>query len=215
MQTFSELALGAYCRRKLYYRRQGLGEGRSIENDVLKLATQYSELLNGLISPARLDVDPEKVAAHLRDARQRYANAWPSLRDPSRLDQHVEGADCRGRVGKILQTNPPSPTIVSPGRPPDNGVWHPHAVKAVAAATALATESGCHIEKAFLEYPRYGVIRAVELTPPRVAEYRRTLVAVRNLDSPPARTDNGRKCVSCEYQEECGVQSRSLRSLLS
>mgnify|MGYP000536634911 CR=1 FL=1 len=37
---------------------------------------------------------------------------------------------------------PPTPTIVSPGDPPDAGVWKPHSVQAVAAAKALAWERG-------------------------------------------------------------------------
>lgn len=215
MQTFSELALGAYCLRKLHYRRQRTPEDKHSANCASDLAQRYSALLTTSVPASRLGTDPDTVATNLRRAKDRYPSAWPSLLDPSMSDRVIEGLDCRGRVTKILETEPPVPTLVSPGRPPENGVWHPHAVKAVAAATALASESGRSVDRTFLEYPRYGVIRPVRMTARRVAEYRRTLEAVRNLATPPARTDNTSKCQTCEYQEECGVQSRSLRSMLS
>lgn len=214
MQTFSELALGAYCLRKLHYRRQRPSTDKHSTSDTWDLANRYPELLTTSVPASRLGTDPETVATNLRRARDRYQTAWPSLLNPQVRDRLIAGVDCRGRVAKVLDTEPQSPTLVSPGRPPENGVWHPHSVKAVAAARALALQSGRQIDRAFLEYPKHGVIRAVHMTTRRVTEYRRTLKAVKNLRTPPARTDNASKCQSCEYQEDCGVQSRSLRSML-
>jgi CRISPR-associated exonuclease Cas4 len=109
---------------------------------------------------------------------------------------------------------PPTPTLVSPGEPPDRGVWEPQRVRAVAAAKALAWECGRAVDAALVEYPAYGVVRRVRLTTHNRAIYRRTLRTVRGLDGPPPRLDDDARCGACDYRSQCGVRSRSLRSLL-
>ncbi|MWV65221.1 hypothetical protein GRS48_10370 [Halorubrum sp. JWXQ-INN 858] len=108
---------------------------------------------------------------------------------------------------------PPVPVVVSPGEPPEQGVWGPQSVRAVAAAKALAWEHEREIPRAFVEYPSVGVVRAVRVTLRRTASYRRALRAARGIDGPPPRVDDDR-CSSCAYRDECGVETRSLRSLL-
>jgi CRISPR-associated exonuclease Cas4 len=111
---------------------------------------------------------------------------------------------------------PVVPSLVSPGTPPDCGVWKPHRVKAVAAALALAWERSRRIERALVEYPAVGVVRTVRLTARSRDRYRRVLRAIRRRDDEavPPRTDNRNKCAPCEYADRCGVRSRSLRSRL-
>ncbi|SNR43685.1 CRISPR-associated protein Cas4 [Halorubrum vacuolatum] len=108
---------------------------------------------------------------------------------------------------------PQAPVIVSPGDPPERGVWKPQSVRAVAAAKALAWEQQRPVPRAYVEYPTVGVVREVTLTVRRKAAYRRALRTVRAIDGPPPRVDDDR-CMSCTYQERCGVGRRSLRSLL-
>lgn len=102
----------------------------------------------------------------------------------------------------------------SPAPPPEQGVWQPQSVRAVAAAKALSWERGQPIERAFVEYATYGVIREIELTTRWKAMYRSAIDAVESIDGPPARVDNRTKCEPCEFREECGVKTRSRRSLL-
>jgi CRISPR-associated exonuclease Cas4 len=82
-----------------------------------------------------------------------------------------------------------------------------------AVANALAWERQREIPRALVEYPAVGAVREVELTCRRTAAYRRVLRTVRSMDGPPPRVDDSR-CESCEYRTECGVKTRSLRSLL-
>jgi len=56
-------------------------------------------------------------------------------------------------------------------------------------------------------------VRSVRLTTRRAARYREALRTVRTLDGPPPRLNDDAKCGACDYQEQCGVKSRSLRSL--
>jgi len=112
-----------------------------------------------------------------------------------------------------LDADPPVPTVVSPGEPPDNGVWEPQSVRAVAVAKALSWEREREIPRALVEYPSVGVVREVRLTTRKKAAYRRALRAARAIDGPPARVDDDR-CGACDYRDRCGVGRRSFRSLL-
>ncbi|MGM0606394.1 MAG: CRISPR-associated protein Cas4, partial [Halobacteriota archaeon] len=86
-------------------------------------------------------------------------------------------------------------------------------VRAIAAAYALSWERETQIEQTLVEYPAYGVVRSVAVTPRRAATYRRVLRAVRSMDGPPPRVDDDR-CSSCVYRDRCGVRTRSVASLL-
>jgi len=100
------------------------------------------------------------------------------------------------------------------GEPPDEGVWEPQTVRLVAAAKALAWERQTTVETAFAEYPAYGVVREVPLTTRRKAAYRSAVRTAESVDGPPSRTDDRAKCDPCDYHDQCGVTTRSMRSLL-
>ncbi len=214
---FHEVALAAYCPRKLYYaRRHDDGPPEGVES-VRALAFEYPALLAADAAALRdrpTAAPPERLRANLRRARGRFPGAWPELVDPDRRRALVAGRDCRGVVHKVLALDPPAPSLVSPGAPPEEGVWEPQSVRAVAAAKALANEAERPIERAFVEYPAHGVVREVSLTVHHRAAYKRALRTVRSMEGPPRRTDNEAKCEACEYRGECGVRTRSLRSLL-
>jgi CRISPR-associated exonuclease Cas4 len=70
------------------------------------------------------------------------------------------------------------------------------------------------VERALVEYPAHAAVRTVRTTTRRKARYRTALRTVRELDGPPPRLRDSAKCETCEYVSECGVRTRSLRSLL-
>lgn len=217
--AFSDLAMAAYCPRKLYYaRRDG---DRAPPPDVearRRLATRYAELLaasDDELAAEPVAVDPATFRESLRSAKDRLdGTVWAQLTDPPVTDVHLVGRECHGVAHKVFDRPAPAPSIVSAGEPPEYGVWRPDAVRAVAAAKALAWERRTSVDVAYLEYPAYGVVRRVELTTRRKAAYRAAVRAVESIDGPPARTRNRAKCRSCEYEDRCGVPSRSLRALL-
>lgn len=217
--TFGDLATATYCPRKLYYeRREADRSPPQRAADARRLAARYPDLL--VASDTALDtfdlaVPPDVFRTNLERASRRY-DRWPDLVSPAETHVIVTGRDCRGRVDKVLATDtgPPLPALVSPGRPPDQGVWAPQGVRAVAAAKALSWREEQPVDAAFVEYPFHGVVRRVRLTTRRVATYRRTLRTVRRLDGPPPRLRDDAKCDACEYRTTCGVQTRSLRTLL-
>ncbi|MCU4741237.1 hypothetical protein OB955_06310 [Halobacteria archaeon AArc-m2/3/4] len=241
--AFSDLRTAAYCPRKCYYRRRDAERGSVRDGDdtpdsssieipddvsrIRSLAFRYPDLLEASddeLTALPIAVDPRTYRRTLEETRDRLEH-WDELREPT--DRHVllSGRDCRGVVHKMLESAGEgettgeddallAPSLLSTGEPPENGVWKPQTVHAVAAAKALAWDRQQPVEVAYLEYPAYGVIRRLELTTRRKALYRRALRTVREIDGPPARVKNRSKCESCEYAGECGVRTRTLRSLL-
>lgn len=215
--AFSDLRTAAYCPRKLYYRRREEDREPPPEvEDVRELAFRYEDLLEATLETEPIALPASTYRDRLESTRERFESdgRWESLCAPDDRDVLATGRDCRGIVRKVL-TEPLEPTIVSPGRPPEHGVWEPHTVQAVAAAKALAWEHQQSVETAIVEYPAYGVVRRIDLTTRRKALYRRALRTVRGLDGPPPRTGNRSKCDDCAYAEKCGVRTRTLRSLLA
>jgi CRISPR-associated exonuclease Cas4 len=215
--AFSDLRTATYCPRKLYYRRRD--DDRRPPEEVRErrdLAFRYPALLDGDdLAAAPIAVTPTQFRTTLSCAGARLdPDEWAALCEPSRRDALLEGRECRGIAHKILELDPPVPSLVSAGAPPETGVWQPQTVHAVAAAKALAWERETPIERAFVEYPTHGAIREVPLTTRRKAAYRRAIRTVEAIDGPPPRLDDRSKCESCEYREECGVRTRSLRSVL-
>jgi CRISPR-associated exonuclease Cas4 len=212
--AFADLARAAYCPRQLYYARRE--ESREIPPQARRiraLAFAYPDLLEApaaALADRPIALSPATYRCRLRALRER--EDWAGLVDPPEREVRVHGKDCRGRVDKVLDG--PIPVLVSPGEPPDRGVWEPQSVRAVAAAKALAWRAERPVERALVEYPAHAVVREVRLTTRRKAGYRRTLRTVRKLDGPPPRIANDAKCDACDYREECGVRTRTLGSLL-
>ncbi|WP_135823545.1 CRISPR-associated protein Cas4 [Halorussus ruber] len=216
--AFSDLSTAAYCPRKLYYRRRdGDFEVPEEVAERRELAFRYEELLatpRDALADLPLAVGPAEFRANLDRARSRFADEWDAIRDPSERERLTEGKDCRGIVHKVLDLGVPTPAMVFTGDPPEEGVWESQSVRAVAAAKALSWEFETPVERAFVEYPTHGEIRELRLHARRKASYRTAMEAVRALDGPPPRLTNDAKCKPCEYRTECGVKTRSLKSLL-
>jgi CRISPR-associated exonuclease Cas4 len=218
MHTFRDVETAAYCPRKLYYRRRStddpeIPDGVEAKRD---LAFRYEQLLadDTALRSAPVEVTPTQYRSSLGCVRARLGADWERLVDPAEREALLSGRDCRGIAHKILDTAPPSAALVFTGEPPENGVWHPQSVRLIAAAKALSWETETEVERMFAEYPAYGVVREVAVDARRTAEYREAVRIADAIDGPPARTDNRSKCEACEFSDECGVRTRSLRSLL-
>jgi CRISPR-associated exonuclease Cas4 len=211
----SDLARAAYCRRQLYYARRDEERGPPPDDGRRALADRYADLRDAADARLRaLPVVPDPSTYRERLARLTDRPEWPELAAPSGRRVLVEGRDCRGIAHKLLAGDPPVPTLVSPGEPPERGVWRPQRVRAVGTAKALAWERDETIPRALVEYPAHGLVRTVRLTTGAKAAYRATLRSVRRSEGVPPRTDDRGKCDACAYAEECGGRTRSLRSIL-
>jgi CRISPR-associated exonuclease Cas4 len=236
--AFSDLATAAYCPRQLYYRR---GDDRSPPPaiaDRRALAFRYPDLLDADDATLRdlpIERPPAAYRRTLRETRDRLSDRplsgrdggaaggdgsgsrdlWGALVDPVARETCLLGRRCRGVVHKLIESGVPAPVHVSPGDPPDRGVWEPQSVRSIAAAKALSYAIETPVDHAVVEYPAHGVVRTVRITTRRRAAYRRAAEAVASLDAdPPSRIDDRSKCAACDYSDRCGVRTRSLRSLL-
>lgn len=221
----SELGRAVYCPRQLYYARQDdCGEPPTEVLERRELAFRYPTLReadDATLQAQPLGVDPTAYRENLDTLAD--SPHWDALVDPVARDTLLTGKDCRGVAHKLVDCegfelddtdeSPPVPVLVSGGVPPPQGVWEPQAVRAIALAKALAWEQERQVPRALVEYPAVGVVRQVRLTTRRAARYREALRTVRTLDGPPPRLSSDAKCDACEFQEECGVRTRSLRSL--
>jgi CRISPR-associated exonuclease Cas4 len=216
MHAFREVETAAYCPRKLYYRRRSPDE-ETPETVATRreLAFQYERLLSddSALREAPIEVTPTQFRSRLGCAKARI-DCWERLVDPADREVFLSGRDCHGIAHKLLETTPPSASLVFAGQPPENGVWRPQSVRLMAAAKALSWERETAVERAFAEYPAYGVVREIPVDARRTAAYREAVRVADSIDGPPARTSNRAKCEPCDYRNECGVRTRSLRSLL-
>lgn len=217
MHAFRDVETAAYCPRKLYYRKRS-PETDSTPESVQKrreLAFEYDRLLSGEreLRQEPIEVTPTTFRSRIGCTRASL-DCWDELADPTARDVFVRGRECQGVVHKVLETEPPTLSLCFGGRPPGQGVWKPQSVRLVAAAKALSWERELEIERAFAEYPAHGVVREVEMSTRRVAAYRAAVRTADAIDGPPPRTSNRSKCEPCGFRADCGVKTRSLRSLL-
>ncbi|WP_435063513.1 CRISPR-associated protein Cas4 [Halobaculum sp. EA56] len=229
--TFTDLATATYCPRQLYYDRREDDRGPPPEATArIDLAFRYPALLR--MDDAELRAEPiDRPPGEYRTALERIAERpdWAALSDPPGTRVLLDGKDARGVAHKVLGAtgdegtrdedgeptgDPPVPVIVSPGEPPDCGVWKPQSVRAVAAMHALSWVEGRRVRRALVEYPAHAVVREVRLSVRRSGAYRRALRTVRGMEGPPARLSGSPKCESCRHRTNCGVKTRSLRSLI-
>lgn len=216
MEPFTDISTAAYCPRKLYYRRKNADrEPPERVAAIIGLAFRYEDLLDPATNLVAEPIEPTpaQYRSNLEGTKRRL-DRWDELADPAETRVSLKGKDAIGIAHKLL-SDPPTPVIVSPGEPPERGVWNHQAVRATAAAKALSWERERSVDAAYLEYPAYGIVRHVRLTVRKKAAYRSALRTAESLDGPPPRLKHDARCRGCEYREECGTKTRSLRSRLS
>lgn len=217
MHGFREVETAAYCPRKLYYRRLNPEpeETPTVVETRRELAFRYDELLTDdeALQTASVEVTPTQFRSRLGSAKARF-HEWGHLLEPRERDVYLRGRECHGIVHKVLDTSSPSVSLVFGGQPPETGVWKPQSVRLMAAAMALSWEHNQEVEHVFAEYPAYGVIRKVPVDARRKADYREAVGVANSIDGPPARVTNHSKCGNCEFRGQCGVKTRSARTLL-
>lgn len=218
MHAFRDIEAAAYCPRKLYYRRSSPGEEErpAIVGKRRAIAFEYGELLedDARLRTAPIEVTPTQFRSRIGCTRASL-DRWDELVDPGDTEVFLSGRECRGIAHKLLtDADRPSLSLVFAGKPPENGVWKPQSARLMAAAKALSWERETDVGTVYAEYPAYGVVRRITVDARRTAAYREAVRVADSIDGPPARIKNEAKCEPCEFRPDCGVKTKSLRSLL-
>ena len=151
MESFTDIATAAYCPRQLYYKRacDDMVPPERVAS-IRNLAFRYEELLDAerTLTNEPIVPTPTRYRSNLEDTKARLER-WDELVEPPKTRVFLAGKDANGIAHKVL-SEPPTPVIVSPGEPPDRGVWNHQAVRATAAAKALSWERKLAVERAYL-----------------------------------------------------------------
>lgn len=225
MHHVGGLRRAAYCRRQAYYAEQLDSEGAPDDTyrAVAELAHHYETLVEdpgrAVARAAELadidadvlhaEVDVESAAESLQLLRGEDPALWSAVTEPGREEVYVEADRLRGTVDKAVETGAGyRASVVKTGSPPRDGVWPSQRVEAAAVNRLLSTRLPVG-EEVYVEYPRKGVIRIVELDSGDHERVDELLGVLDSIDDgePPSRTRNRGKCRSCSYREECGVDS--------
>lgn len=225
----SEVRSAAYCRRQAYYRLRDEPPEPSPEvRNIKDLAYRYPDVLDSpetvLQETGLHDLDATRIQDGVREARKEYSE-WDALARPWRQEIYLQASRLHGTIDKLVKI--PTDTgsgrggdpvyaasLVKTGEPPRNGVWRPTRAEATAAARLVDREFR-GAEHVYVEYPRVGEVRRVDLGTRDSRKLESILSDLeRAAERVPSRTRNRRKCRSCGYREECGVRTESLLSLL-
>lgn len=239
----ADVANAAYCGRKAYLARdEERGEPPADVAAVRELAYHYETLLDRPTAAVRhvcdrVDAEPGTVAGEMelelileRLSGLRGDPLWDAVARPVREETVLRSERFVGRLDKLVRlpstSGGPSnganaavlaPVRVAGGRPPTDGVWHSQRVRCAALHALLAAHRDGVGDRAVVEYPRVGAVRAFRL---QERDRRALADAVDALDGatrghPPSRTSNPAKCNACRFRERCGVPTRSLRTRLA
>ena len=213
--AFSDLRTAAYCPRKCYYRWQADDRDPPPEVETRReLAFRYPELLDGAdLANEPIAVTPTQFKTNISCAKARF-DAFDELSHPTERDVFLDGKECRGIAHKVLDLDSPVPSLVSTGahRRTVSGIPKPSTPsrrRKPSRGSAKRPSSG----RSWSIRPMVSSVR-FELTTRRKAAYRTAVNTLAAIDGPPPRLADSAKCESCEYREDCGVKTRSLRSLL-
>jgi len=223
---FSRVRGVVYCGRQAYYEsRRDACPVPPPETRVLReVAYLYPTVVESPGEAARrasefagvnVALDLSDAADALAEVRDGNPRLWESVARPDREESYTEGNGLCGTVDKLSFTDGGAVvSVVKTGEPPARGVWSSDRVEA--AAYGRLVSASHDVASVVAEYPRAGAVREVEVGRDDESALERALETLEEVEDgvPPARTDNRSKCESCDFVEECGVETRSLLTRL-
>lgn len=159
----------------------------------------------------------------LAETHENDPDLWDVVAYPDREERYVENDRLRGTVDKLSfssgedeEENEDSVVIslVKTGAPPADSVWSSERVEAAALRELVSTNGD--VSCVVVEYPRVGALRRVEVGRDDERALERAIETLEEIEKgvPPSRTDNRKKCESCDFKQECGVKTKSVLTRL-
>jgi len=157
------------------------------------------------------DIDPEELAIASREVVALIpgmAQGMATVLDkilPSALevDLHSDRLGLSGRLDRLV-TDGHVPSIIKTGSAPDDGVWKKDRLQLAGYAMLAEEQYGGRIEHCQVEYPRSGVIRAVQIHSVDRGRFLRIRNRVQQIKEGrlPDRPEDAR-CDNCEVRDKC------------
>lgn len=225
----SEVRNAVYCGRQAYYEaKREACRLPSPETRVLReLAYLYPTLVESPEDALRraqetagvsVSLDMSDTTDALAETRDDDPALWDGVAYPDREERYVENGRLRGTVDKLSFRDGDEEgvviSLVKTGTPPANGVWSSERVEAAALRELVSTNHD--VSCVVVEYPRVGALRRVGVGHDDERALERALETLEEVKKgvPPSRTDNRKKCESCDFKEECGVKTKSVLTRL-
>jgi len=128
------------------------------------------------------------------------------------VDLRSDRLGLSGRLDRLITRDPPEPSIIRMGTPPENGIWKDDRIRLAGYALLLEDAYDQRVDRGFVEYPRAGEIRSAKI---RSTDRRRILKIrdrIRQIKEGrlPDRPKNA-PCDRCPLAEKCDSR-RSLAS---
>jgi len=222
----SEVRRAVYCGRQAYYESQREAcRVPSPETRVLReVAYLYPTVVESPDDALRraeetadvsTSLDLTDAAEALAEVREDEPELWEAVAHPDREERYFDGGSLRGTVDKLsFGDDGVLVSVVKTGTPPRNGVWGSE--RAEAAAVQRVVSHTHDVRGVVFEYPRVGALRHVEVGRDDARALERALERLEDIEKgvPPSRTENRKKCESCDFREECGVKTKSVLTRL-
>ncbi|MDZ7687182.1 MAG: Dna2/Cas4 domain-containing protein [Halobacteriales archaeon] len=221
----SEVRNAVYCGRQAYYesQREACRLPSPETRVVHELAYSYPTLVKSPEDALRraeetadvsVSLDLSEASDSLAEARDEY-ELWDAVARPDREERYIESERLRGTVDKLsFRDGGVVVSLVKTGTPPTDGVWSSERVET--AALHELVSPGHDVRCTVVEYPRVGALRRVDVGRDDERALERALETLEDIKKgvPPSRTDNRSKCESCDFKEECGVETKSVLTRL-
>lgn len=222
----SEVRRAVYCGRQAYYESQR--EACRIPSPETRVLREVAYLYPTVVeSPddalrraeemagVSTSLDLTDTADALAEEREENPGLWDAVAYPDREERYVESERLHGTVDKLsFGDDGVLVSVVKTGTPPQNGVWRSERVEGAAVRRMSSHEHD--IRGVVFEYPRVGAVRSVEVGRDDARALERALEKLEDIEKgvPPSRTENRKKCESCDFKDECGVKTKSVLTRL-
>jgi CRISPR-associated exonuclease Cas4 len=120
------------------------------------------------------------------------------------VDLSSERLGLSGRLDRLVKKDPPLPSIIRSGLPPEEGVWRADRLRLAGYALLIEDGRKRRIDSGLVEYPKAGVIREVTIRGIDRSRVLRILDRIRQIKDGrlPDRPD-GAPCDLCVLKERC------------
>ncbi|HUS76438.1 MAG TPA: Dna2/Cas4 domain-containing protein [Methanothrix sp.] len=160
--------------------------------------------------PLIYEIEPEEIRQACRELEGEIASIAQGLAGhldlllpyQAEVDMHSDKLGLSGRLDRLAPGGTPS--LIRTGRAPEDGIWKRDRFMLAGYALLLGDKYKAHINQGLVEYPRYGLVRTVQIHSVDKARVLRIRDRIRQIKEGqlPDRPENA-NCQTCQAAEIC------------